>query len=97
MNKPLKIILSGGGTGGQNAGGVGRKGTNGSTNLGGGGGGARDGATAGSGLGGSGVVIIRYADSYPDLTSITGLTYAKTTYGSYKVYTFTQGTGTVTI
>jgi hypothetical protein len=34
----------------------------------------------------------------PDLTTIGGgLTYARTTYTGYKVYTFTAGTGTVTV
>jgi hypothetical protein len=42
-------------------------------------------------------VVIRYPNTYPDLTSITGLTYAKTTYSSYTVYSFTAGTGTVTV
>jgi hypothetical protein len=43
------------------------------------------------------VVIIRYPDTYADLTSIAGgLTYTKTTPTGYKVYTFTAGTGTVT-
>jgi hypothetical protein len=46
--------------------------------------------------GGSGVVIIKYADTYPDISSIgAGLTYAKTTPAGYKVYTFTAGTDTV--
>jgi len=48
--------------------------------------------------GGSGIVVIRYANTYADLTSIgAGLTYTKTTPTGYKVYTFTAGTGTVTI
>jgi hypothetical protein len=43
-------------------------------------------------------VILRYADTYADLASIGGgLTYTKTTPTGYKVYTFTAGTGTVTI
>ena len=47
--------------------------------------------------GGSGIVILRYANTYPDITTISGgLTYAKTTPSGYKVYTFTAGTGTVT-
>jgi hypothetical protein len=42
-------------------------------------------------------VIIRYADTYPDITTIGGgLTYTKTTTGGYKIYKFTAGTGTVT-
>ena len=56
------------------------------------------GNTGGNGkAGGSGVVIIAYADTYPDITSISGgLTYARTTPTGLKVYTFTAGTGTVT-
>jgi hypothetical protein len=41
---------------------------------------------------------LRYASTYADLTSIGGgLTYAKTTIGGYKIYSFTAGTGTVTV
>lgn len=48
--------------------------------------------------GGSGVVFLRYADYYADLTSIAaGLTYTKYVTGGYKWYKFTAGTGTVTI
>jgi hypothetical protein len=44
------------------------------------------------------VVIIRYADTFSDLTTIGGgLTYTKTTSGGNKIYTFTAGTGTVTV
>jgi hypothetical protein len=47
--------------------------------------------------GGSGIVIIRYADTFADITTIGGgLTYSLTTAGGYKVYSFTAGTGTVT-
>ena len=50
------------------------------------------------GAGGSGIVVISYPDVYSDLTTIdAGLTYTKTTYTGYKVYTFTSGTGTVTV
>jgi hypothetical protein len=43
-------------------------------------------------------VIFRYPDTNTDLTSIgAGLTYTKTTSGGYKIYSFTAGTGTVTI
>jgi hypothetical protein len=69
-------------------------------NTGGGGGGVRavGYSTAFGGNGGSGIVVIRYADTYPDITTISGgLTYARTTPTGYKVYTFTAGTGTVTI
>ena len=43
-------------------------------------------------------MIIRYADTFADLASIGGgLTYTLTTYTGFKVYTFTAGTGTVTV
>jgi hypothetical protein len=43
-------------------------------------------------------VIIRYPDTFDDLTSIGGgLTYARTTPTGFKVYSFTAGTGTVTV
>jgi hypothetical protein len=43
-------------------------------------------------------VIIRYADSFADLTTIgAGLTYSgPVTSGGYKIYTFTAGTDSVT-
>jgi hypothetical protein len=50
--------------------------------------------------GGSGVVIIAYSDSFPELTSIGGgLTYSVSTVSrsGFRVYTFTAGTGTVTV
>jgi hypothetical protein len=74
--------------------------TAGTANRGGGGGGVSGNpATGGNGAnGGSGVVIIRYPNTYPDLTSIGGgLTYAKTSPSGYTVYTFTAGTGSVTV
>jgi hypothetical protein len=41
---------------------------------------------------------LKYSDGFPDLTSIGGgLTYTKTTPTGFKVYTFTAGTGTVTV
>jgi hypothetical protein len=69
--------------------------TAGTANTGGGGGG---GDTVASG--GSGVVIIAYPDSSPALTSIAGgLTYSVSTVSraGFRVYTFTAGTGTVTV
>jgi hypothetical protein len=56
-------------------------------------------ANSAGGNGGSGIVIIRYTSSYPDLTSISGgLTYSgPVTSGGNKIYTFTAGTGTVTV
>jgi hypothetical protein len=43
-------------------------------------------------------VIIRYADTFANITSIgAGLTYSgPVTSGGYKTYTFTAGTDTVT-
>jgi hypothetical protein len=71
--------------------------TAGGTNLGGGGGGSTNSFPT-SANGGSGVVIIRYENIYPDLASIgAGLTYTRTTPSGYKVYTFTAGTGSVTL
>jgi hypothetical protein len=55
------------------------------------------------GDGGSGIVVIRYADTNPDLTSIGGTlvktgggTTPTTTTGGFKIYVFTGGTGNVT-
>jgi hypothetical protein len=43
-------------------------------------------------------VIICYPNTYADLTTVgAGLTYTKTTPTGYKVYTFTAGTGSITI
>jgi hypothetical protein len=50
------------------------------------------------GSGGSGIVIISYPSTSADLTTIgAGLTYTKTTSGGNTIYTFTAGTGTVTV
>jgi hypothetical protein len=46
------------------------------------------------GAGGSGIVIIRYLDTYPAATSTTGSP-TITTAGGYRIYTFT-GSGTLT-
>jgi hypothetical protein len=41
---------------------------------------------------------LRYPDTQEDLFSVgAGLTYTKTTSGGYKIYTFTAGTGTITV
>jgi hypothetical protein len=49
------------------------------------------------GNGGSGVVIIAYPNSYRALTSISGgLTYDQPSRSGYRVYRFTNGTGTIT-
>ena len=80
--------LGGGGNGGSSNGAAGTSGT---VNTGGGGGGRR-------GNGGSGVVIIRYSDTKPDLLNIgAGVTYTKTVTGGYKIYEFTAGTDTITV
>jgi hypothetical protein len=73
--------------------------TPGTINTGSGGGGSCGGAPVGlSGQGGSGVVIIKYANTLPDITTIAvGLTYTRTTPTGFKVYTFTAGTGSITI
>jgi hypothetical protein len=71
----------------------------GTINTGGGGGGAR-GQYGATGAGGSGVVIIAYPSSYSSITTISpGLTYTVdngVTRPGYRVYKFTQGTGSVT-
>lgn len=99
-------VTRGGGGGAQGAaggaGGGGNHITNGTVNTG-GGGGASDFGNAG-GLGGSGLVILRYPDYIANLSSIgVGLTYQwSNTYSSngvstgYKTYTFTAGTGNIT-
>jgi hypothetical protein len=91
-----------GGTGGGGPGGYqGSGGTAGTANLGGGGGG---GGSAGSypysspagGNGGSGVVVIAYANTYSEPIYISGgLTYEVTTRSGYIVYKFINGTGTI--
>jgi hypothetical protein len=89
-----------GGSGG--AGGGGAASVSGTANTGGGGGG-RDYSGGGGtvpGAGGSGVVILAYPDTTPAITTIPGtLTYSVSTSSrsGYRVYTFTAGTGTVTI
>jgi hypothetical protein len=72
-------------------------GTNGTTNTGGGGGGSeRNGG--GDTNGGSGIVIFRYPSNFNNISTIgAGLTYTLTTANGYKIYTFTAGTGTITI
>ena len=74
-------------------------GFSGTTNTGGGGGGGA-GTTnglprSGGGAGGSGIVIIRYADSYPAASATTGSP-TITVAGGYRVYTWTAS-GSVTM
>ena len=82
--------LGGGGTGGY---GYGVAATSGTVNTGGGGGGGP--APGVGGDGGSGVVILRYPDSFDDPTNVssTGVSFVKT--GGYKIYTFTSS-GSIT-
>jgi hypothetical protein len=50
----------------------------------------------GAGAGGSGIVIIRYADTFDDLAYIDpGLVYTKSTASGAKIFSFTAGTGTI--
>jgi hypothetical protein len=82
--------LGGGGHGARDNG-TGR--TDGTVNTGGGGGGGGI-NPATSTAGGSGIVILRYPNIYPDAASTTGSpTYANI--GGYKIYTFT-GSGSIT-
>lgn len=85
------VTYSTGGNGGAAASGTG--GAAGAANTGNGGGGSKGTLLVG-GAGGSGIVIIRYSDTYPSATSTTGSpTY--TVSGGYRVYKFT-GSGTIT-
>jgi hypothetical protein len=80
----------GGGAGGNNSG-TKLNGQSGGVNTGGGGGGSRD---ANGATGGSGIVVIRYSDSYPLAASTTGSP-TVTTAGGYRVYKYTSS-GTIT-
>jgi hypothetical protein len=91
-----------GGTGGGGPGGYqGSGGTAGTANLGGGGGGGGSASSApynspAGGNGGSGVVVIAYANTYSEPIYISGgLTYEVTTRSGYIVYKFINGTGTI--
>jgi hypothetical protein len=71
---------------------------NGSSNTGNGGSGGQQVGTRAGGNGGSGVVVFKYPNTLPDLTTIgAGLTYSLTNTGGSKIYRFTAGTGSVTI
>lgn len=85
---------SGGASGGLGGGGTGAGGASsaGTANTGGGGGG--DGGGGNSYTGGSGIVIIRYADTFPAATTTTGSP-AITTAGGYRVYKWTSS-GSIT-
>jgi hypothetical protein len=80
-----------GGTGGGGSGQWSSPGSGGSGGLGGGGGGSYQ---SSPGAGGSGVVIIRYPDSYPLATSAPGASVSTT--GGYRIYQWTSS-GSITI
>jgi hypothetical protein len=85
------------GAGGAGGGGAGSltNGVAGTANTGGGGGGAGNLSNIG-GAGGSGVVILKYADSFTVANSGGGLTFSTASAGGFKVTTFTAGTGNIT-
>ena len=89
------LVVAGGGAGGSDAGGGGGAGaesnaTAGTANRGGGGGGIY---SNNAGAGGSGIVIIRYPNTFADAISVSNGT--KTTANSCTIYTFTSS-GTIT-
>lgn len=84
------VTSSSGGTGGGGNGGA--PGAAGTANTGGGGGGGR--ASNNGGAGGSGIVIIKYPDTYT-ISVGAGLTSSTSTSGGFSVTSFTAGTGTV--
>jgi hypothetical protein len=88
-----------GGSGGGGAGAISTSNaTNGTVNTGGGGGGGGNTGSSGcggnGGSGGSGIVIVKYPSSLT-ISVGAGLTSSETTSGSFKIRTFTAGTGTV--
>ena len=93
--------IAAGGTGGGGASTNSAIGGAGTPNTGGGGGGVGNttGVSYAGGAGGSGVSVIAYPSTNADLIISSGLTYTMSTVtrSGYKVYTFTAGTGTVTI
>ena len=85
---------NGGGGNGSNTGGV--AGSPGTANTGGGGGGGKWSGQTNGGSGGSGIVIIRYADTFDAATSTSNLAAGyPVVSGGYRVYTFTAS-GTIT-
>ncbi len=84
---------SGAGSGGSGGGGAGN-GSNGAANTGSGGGGISQDPGTVYGIGGSGVVILRYTNA-KTITIGAGLTGSTVTSGIYKVTTITAGTGNV--
>ena len=89
--------LGGGGNGSTTSGGTTQAGTNGTPNTGGGGGGGDpEVATSSFTSGGSGIVIVRYADTYPVASATTGSPTVVTTSG-YRIYSWTTvGSGSIT-
>jgi hypothetical protein len=87
-----------GGTGG-GANGSGRADSAGSQtatiNTGGGGSGSSDSPTGNGSAGASGLILLRYADTFPAASSTTGSPVGPVTSGGYKYYKFT-GTGSIT-
>ena len=92
------------GAGGQGGGGTGvntgpsSTSNNGTANTGGGaggGGGSGSDSIRGGAVGGSGVVILRYPNSYTITNPGSGLTFTTATVGTDKVTTFTAGTGNI--
>ena len=59
------------------------------------GGGGYGPAGAIGGLGGSGIIIVKYPDAFPEPTIDPGLIYDQPAVSGYKVYRFTGGTGTI--
>jgi len=89
---PGGVGTSGGGSGGSTHGGAAGSGT---VNTGGGGGGGGAGSSAATGgAGGSGVVILRYPNTFT-ISVGAGLTSSTTTDGSDKITSFTAGSDTV--
>lgn len=88
--------LGGGGTGGASYGGAGGAGTA-NTGGGGGGGGAYAYSMGAGAAGGSGIIVIAYPNTLPDLTISAGLTYTKdtTSRSGYKIFKITAGFGTI--
>ena len=92
-------LAGSGGSGGAGGGGNGSAngstdGTAGTANPGGGAGGNGNSGNLSGNAGGSGIVIIRYADSFSDAASTTGSpTFTNT--GGYKIYKWT-GSGSIT-
>jgi hypothetical protein len=91
------LSYGGGGGGGKSgsasSGGGAGNGSSGTANTGGGGGGNATGTSPGNG--GSGIVIIRFPDTY-SLSVGAGLTSSNSTANGFKTFIFTSGTGTVT-